>query len=93
MDSDKLLDIKLKEIQDNKKLWQSFGKKAFELTKKHDFKSYKTTKSKKELGVVHLNDFTKGINIGFTLGIIQAVRIEKYYTTGLASMQDILNEK
>jgi len=90
MDGNELLNIKLKEIQDNKKLWQRFGKKAFELTKKHDFKLYATAKSKKALGVVHLQDFTKGINIGFTLGIIEALRIEKYYTTCITSIQDVL---
>jgi len=57
MDSCELLAIKLKEIQDNKKLWQTFGKQAFELTKKYDFKSYTTAKSKKGLGVLHLKDF------------------------------------
>lgn len=90
MDGTTLLDIKLKEIQDEKKLWQQFGKKAFELTKKHDFKSYTTAKSKKALGVTHSKDFIKGINIGFTLGVIQALRCEEYFNTCIISMKAAL---
>ena len=90
MDPTELLEISLKEIQDPKKLWQRFGKEAFEITQIHDFKSYNTAKSKKALGVVHSKDFIKGMKMGFTIGVIQAVRSEKYFDTCLQSMKAAL---
>ncbi len=97
MDADELLiiellEIKLKEIEDNKKLWDRFGKKALELAKKKDFKALTNTESKMLFGFVHSKDFRKGLKLGYAIGIIQAIRCEKYYRTGLEHMQDYLEK-
>ena len=72
---------------DPEKLWEIFGEEALELSKNYDFKSFATLKFRKSNKVTNSKDFIKGLHIGYTMGIIQKVRADKYLKTAIKHLQ------